>query len=157
MIILSFDPGKSTGWAVLDTQKERLLQRVGTAEGPAELMIQLQNFELDYEEEEIHIVIENYINRPSGAGGFDHNWDKGYTHRIIGRIEGWADIQAWGPCYFSEPSEKPGHYGLVGLKYAKGAKNRHHIDAAVHGFAHIKKLKLAPLDKIINALQGGTK
>lgn len=157
MIILSFDPGKHCGWAVLDTEnKERLLQRLGTAEGPEELHEQLKDFEERYKGLEVHVVIEDYINRPPKAGGFDHTWDKGYTHRIIGRIEGWvAHSGISSSVYFQREHEKPGGYGIIGLKYVKGAKDKHHLDAVVHGYLHVKKLNLAPIKLVINALQGG--
>lgn len=154
MIILSFDPGKHCGWAVSDTTKERLLQRIGTSEGPEELTTQLKDFE-QYKGEEVHVVIEDYINRPPKAGGFDHTWDKGYTHRIIGRIEGWVTYTGIGEVYFQREHEKPGGYGIAGLKYVKGAKNKHHIDAAVHGIIHCDKYNLVPANKLINSLQGG--
>jgi hypothetical protein len=51
-------------------------------------------------------------------------------------------------------SDKAPAYGVVGLTYVKGKQNQHHMDAIVHGFHYIWKNKLAPMNKIIDAMAG---
>jgi hypothetical protein len=150
--LVSFDPGENTGWAVLDPESEgHLLKNFGTTKGKKELVELLRDLETPYVQ--LQIVIEDYTNRPKSAGGFDHTWDKGYTHRVIGIIEGWA-IRHNFKIAFSKPVDKAPAYGVVGLTYVKGKQNQHHMDAIVHGFHYIWKNKLAPMNKIIDAMAG---
>lgn len=152
MKVVSFDPGKSTGWAVLDPESEgHLLINFGTTSNKTELVQLLKDFETT--NVQLQVVVEDYINRPAKSGGFDHTWDKGYTHRIIGIIEGWC-LRNRFKMTLQQPVDKPGAYGIIGLKYLKGAKHTHHLDAIAHGFFYIHKHKLAPQDKIFMAMAG---
>lgn len=150
MRLLAIDPGKANGLALLDTKQDRVLRNAWTVRGVEKLYAELD----ECYEPGLTIVAEDYVNRPPQAGGFDHHWDKGFTHRVIGAIEHWAWSNKLGIVTLQQPSIKPAMYGLVGLKYVKGAKNMHHIDAAVHGFKFLWDRKIIPQKEILNCMSG---
>jgi len=100
-----------------------------------------------------YCVVEDYINRPPKAGGFDHSWDKGKTHRVIGALDFW--------CYensielvLRQPMLKPAAYGQLGMVYQKGKKNMHHMDAIVHGYSWLLDNKYVEKKDVLLSLRG---
>lgn len=152
MKVVSFDPGKKTGWAILDPESSgHLLINFGTTPNKTELIQLLKDLETP--NVQLQVVVEDYINRPPKSGGFDHTWDKGYTHRIIGMIEGWC-LRNRFKMILQQPSDKPAAFGIIGMQYKKGTQNIHHLDAIAHGFFYLFKNGLAPKEKIIDAMAG---
>lgn len=150
MKLLSLDPGITTGWALFNTINSLPLIKFGSERGKDTLWCALE----ELKQPELVVVVEDYINRPSKAGGFDHAWDTGKTHRIIGSIEHWC----WENHYkfiLQQPMIKPAAYGMLGLKYEKGKKNQHHLDAIVHGYYFLLAQKLVDKKKIFLSLKGG--
>lgn len=151
MKILSLDPGNNTGWCLLDTNEKRVVQEFGTTRTETEFYQLLE--EMDDRFEELTVVCEDYINRPPKAGGFDHTWDKGFTHRMIGAVKHWSWQNKF-KLVLQQPMIKPAMYGLLGMEYKKGRKDIHHLDAIVHGFKYIYDKKLLPQNMILGAMSG---
>lgn len=147
--ILAIDPGNSTGLARLDTEKEPVITWVATAKPREKLWDMLATrYDVDV------VVIEDYINRPSSAKGFDHTWDKGATHRVIGSIEHWAWEYGL-PVVFQQPTIKAPTAAQLGLgQYSKLKPPLHQIDAIIHGYKYILDNNLLPKNKVYNSLQG---
>lgn len=153
MRILALDPGVSTGFASLDTQLKNPLVGIGVWKPREELWSELETYTHNLFDV---IVIENYTNRPKSAGGFDHTWDQGATHRVIGGIESWAHrTQPQAKVHFYEASIKVAMYPLLGLVYQKNKKDNHHMDALVHGYKYIYDNKLLPREQILGCLKKG--
>jgi hypothetical protein len=154
MRILSFDPGsKNTGIALIDTESTPILKSFWTTRSKKELVKFLRE-EAETGGQLDLILIEDYINRPKGSGGFDHNWDKGATHRVIGVIEATA-IAMGIKVEFTKASDKAPNYGIVGMTYVKGKAEMHHWDAITHAYGYCLRKKLADPSKIMGAFAGG--
>lgn len=153
MLLLSFDPGTNTGWALFNTDDpEKLLQSFGTCRNKIALYAFLGEVP---PVTDLTVVYEDYIiKQEKSRGGFDHNNDKGETLRIIGAIEHWAWERKYPVGKPQQASMKPGAYGQVGLTYKKGQRDRHHMDAVVHGFDYLLKNKLAPANRILLSMKG---
>lgn len=154
MKLLAIDPGKANGIAYMDTTKKPPVVFLDTIHGKERLFSELNSYAKDPSINPEIVVVEDYINRPATARGFDHSWDKGFTHRIIGAIEHWA-WQHRIEMILQQPAIKPAMYGMLGLKYVQGQKNVHHLDALVHGYKFIFDRHLLPQNEIFKALQGG--
>lgn len=151
MFILALDPGKNTGWAFFNTEDPaNSLQRFDTCRNEIALYAFLETFPPNIS---ITVVMEDYTIRGEKQGGFDHTFSKGNTLRVIGAVEHWAWLHKHDLKYV-HASDKPAAYGHVGLTYKKGQKNKHHIDAIVHGFEYMLKNDVIPAKNIYMCLSG---
>lgn len=120
--LIAVDPGENIGWARFNQDQEHVPVEFGT--------IKYHEFHIWLERETPNIwVVEDYVIRPKQ---YDHNFDKGYTLRVIGAI----DFQAHrtGAVFQLQPANlKPGAYAQMGGSYQKGKRNMHHMDAIAHG------------------------
>lgn len=138
MQLIAFDPGQSTGWAVLRTaNKSGIVEKFGVTRTPEKL------FEVLDEYGGVDLAIcEDYIINPAVMRkGFTHAWDKGLTLRAIGAIQFWCrehNIEF----VLQQPSTKPAGYGFMGATYVKGKAGQHHLDAIAHGVYYCVKNKL---------------
>lgn len=154
MKFLSLDPGAiNTGWALFDTSNSDFpVTNFGTTRSKEQLFNLLQE---DFLYEGLNqLIVEDYIIKQSvKAGGFNHDFDKGRTLRIIGALEFFAWSHAIDFVLY-QPSNKPIAYGQIGLTYVKGKKDMHHMDAVVHGFNHCLLKELLPKSKILGRFKG---
>lgn len=157
MRILSFDPGKNTGIALIDTESDPMLKSFWTTRSNEELVEWLRDTENKFESywnSNIDLIlIEDYVNRGPGRGGFDHELDKGPTHRVIGIILATA-IHLKIKVDYTNSSDKPVNYGWVGMEYKKGKKDMHHWDAITHAYGYCIRKKLGVDKKARLAFKG---
>lgn len=96
---------------------------------------------LEYEAPDV-MVVEDYRIRPKGmTGGWQHEWDKGDTLRIIGKLELYAQMNQV-KFVLQDPSIKALANQLVfGKKYDKKSKDpmRHAKDALLHARWYMHK------------------
>ena len=85
-------------------------------------------------------VVEDYIIRPpqKGQNFGNHNWNRGETLRLIGKLEMVAIVGAV-DFHLQQPSIKPLGYGQAGMEYKKGKPGMHIYDAIAHGTFWINK------------------
>jgi hypothetical protein len=86
MMIIGIDPGERwTGMAFLRTRKSTMMTaEIGIIDGSQNryLSVELLNEEIE-DEDEVHVVCEDYVVRPVGHQRFTH----AYTVRVIGALE----------------------------------------------------------------------
>jgi hypothetical protein len=143
MKIISFDPGQSTGWSVLDTDERPAFTMFGITRTPRELFDIFNKFEGFPDV----VVCEDYhINPAAMRRGWAHQWDKGLTLRAIGAIEHFA---YWNNSKFvlQQSSQLKVGCGFIGYKYVDKKHVPDNISAMAHGaFFCVKNDILVPGD-----------
>ena len=140
MKIYGFDPGLSTGWAEFNGSR---LSDFGTILTTKKDMKPLYDWLSNHIPTEI-VVIERYMIRPKGSGGFDHSWNSGDTLQVIGALKSWArDVQV---VEQNSDIKVPAHGMIFGTPYKK-KKGQHHLDAILHvGYYLIKSKTYKPTE-----------
>jgi len=115
---LAIDPGGTTGWAWMEDGKPTSMGEVPLSE--------LKHW-LDEQKPEF-FVVESYIIRPRGSGGFNHSWNKGETLQIIGAIKLHA-ASLGVKVYEQQSSIKKVASGMFDIPN----NGSHQFDAVLHG------------------------
>lgn len=131
MKIQAFDPGETTGYALLEDGKPTSFANCSLED--------LKDF-LDANLRPTYtstVVIEDYRIRfdpKNRQAQKSHAWSKGMTLRVIGMIDFWAFLNGF-PVVYQQPSVKPMAYKAMGMDYEEWKKkpNHHYMDAIVHG------------------------
>jgi hypothetical protein len=89
MLYLAIDPGETTGWCRFQDETPIEFGEVNPKEAFYEWLFGQNPSDYNYE----HIVAEQYIIRPPKAGGFDHQWGKVPTLRVLGAVEAFATVR----------------------------------------------------------------
>lgn len=147
MKLLGIDPGKTTGWAILNLDEESRKLTPGvfgesTDESALEIQRLIQECDL--------VVIESFLLRPTYARKGKFDYDDMVAPRVIGAVQTLCKMNDTE--YKMQPaSVKPVGYGFAGLTYKKGksGKGVHQLDALVHAVYYAVKH--------LNALPVGTK
>lgn len=128
--LIAVDPGLNTGWAKFCSGVPK---KFGTLRGLEEI------FDWIHDQRPNIWVVEDYIIRAGkAAGGYAHQWNRGEALQVIGAIK--MQAQAYGAdLVLQQPSIKPAAYGWLDMKYVKGKKDMHHMDAIAHGHYYIHK------------------
>lgn len=122
MKILGLDPGKTTGWALLENSTPLKIGEWKESEFEEELI------KLTDEEDIDVLVIEDFVFRPGFKEG---KWKTTEVPKLIGCARVVARIKN---IEFVEqaPAIKPIGYGMAKLKYVKGKRGMHKFDAVAH-------------------------
>lgn len=132
MIHLGFDPGETTGIAILEDGIPREFLEVSQDE----LVRWLRDHRNpgpnphNYE----HATMEEYYIRPPGKGGFNHTWGKVPTLRVIGAISFWC-WEEHIPLTMQDSAiltPAAGRYGMPHPK-SKSLPQRNAVSAVLHG------------------------
>lgn len=142
MRILGIDPGKNTGYSVvqLEGRKLRPTGELGVCKNESIDAIKdlIESIDL--------VVIEDFLIRPDKArkGNFDYN--NMVAPRIIGKIELLCELT--GTRLEKQPaSVKPPAYGISNMKYVPGKKGMHWQDAHAHAcYYAVRNLNALPID-----------
>jgi len=139
--ILGLDPGKTTGWGILQLSDKKLsVHSFGETKDMTMLEIKEQ-FELA----DI-IVYEGWWTRPKNAKRGDFNWDKMSAPQAIGSIKTMCAMLGKTPKDPQQPASKVPGYGFLRMKYHPGKKGQHAFDALAHaGFFCVTKLGAHPV------------
>ena len=139
MKILGIDPGKATGWAILQFE---LNDRTSVVEfGQGEVQEKYFNEWLDAVIPTIDFVVaEDFIINPhvkawANTTSKINNTD---TAKLIGRIQ-YACHLHMKSLSLQPPSDKPFAYTLIGLQYVQGKKKQHANDAKAHARLWLRK------------------
>ena len=142
MKILGIDPGKSTGWAIIEiTNKE-----IKPVDQGVEKEGEVRHIHTLIEQVDI-VVCEDFKLRPDKArrGVFDYS--SMIAPQVIGKIELLCDITGT-TLAKQQPSVKPVAYGFSGLKYVPGKKGAHWQDAYSHAVYYaVTRLNAKPVSK----------
>lgn len=136
MRIHSWDPGKSTGWAILD---DGVLQAQGTVVGEEALMRYLIELERELFPADIWVIEDYKIRMDPTVKGYNHAWSQVFPAQVIGMLK----LKAYEfeiPTILQQPSIKAMANQMVfGEKYKKsGAKDAHSKDAVLHGLFYYR-------------------
>lgn len=130
MLILGVDPGKTTGFGLVQLE-EKKLQLLGVRESRSEDLLDCKTW---FEETDV-VVCEAWLTRPNEArrGGFD--WGVMYAAERLGSARTLASLYE---CKFvlQQPSQKPIGYAWANLKYVPGKSGTHQQDATAHAVYH---------------------
>jgi len=126
--LISFDPGKTTGFAVF---QDTNVTNVGTKAWEAEVLDWINELQADL------FVIEDFLIQTDRTD----RWNKGESLQVIGAIKARARMIG-AAVVLQQPSIKPVAYAWLRMEYKKGKKNLHHMDALVHGNYYLVKNKL---------------
>jgi len=121
--IIGFDPGESTGWAIVDLRRKSFeIEALGVL-NEAALTQKLEGLLVDIDV----IVMENFRVRPGNAkrGSFDYSPMK--TIQVIGAIK-YEAKKSGIPVVLQEPAIKPMGYGFL----HQPNKHLHDMDALCH-------------------------
>lgn len=122
MRYMAFDPGGTTGFAILESGNPVTMGQI--------IYSDVLDWILRIEDDIKLFVIEDYIIRPAThTNGYAHQWNKGYPLRVLGALELRAK-QLEVPVVLQQPAVKPQASQLTGLSWEKG---RHDFDAVLHG------------------------
>ena len=133
MIILSFDPGETTGWCVQDENK--IIDK-GQARGLEELMAVVDEWMDDCDQ----VVMEDYIILQKKA--MAHSGSRGVAMQVIGYIKAMC-LKSKKQLTMYPARLKPLQQKAT-QQFPKGAHSKNHwLDAYNHGRWHLIKLKLA--------------
>lgn len=141
MRILGIDPGKNTGYAVIEVidKKIKATGLVGTDRD--EKVDNIKDLIPDVDV----VVMEDFLIRPDKArkGYFDYN--NMVAPRVIGKIEMLCELHSV-PLEKQQASLKPPAYGFANMKYQKGKKGMHWQDAFAHAcYYAVVKLGASPV------------
>ena len=145
IVIVGFDPGKTTGYAILSL-KDRKMTPLDFGESTDET---LQDLMPHIERSQI-VVIEGFWINPQKARGGHFDYDDMIAPQVIGALQ--MKGRELGKDVHIQPSSiKPVGYGFVGKKYVKGKKGMHKWDALAHAVYYcVKKLHANPLENPVS-------
>lgn len=133
MIVLSFDPGETTGWCVQNPDK--IIDK-GQARGFSELMEVVDEWIDDIDE----IVAEDYV--ILGSKAMAHTGSRGVAMQVIGYIKTVA-LRNHKPLTMYNARLKPIQQKAT-QQFPRGAHSKNHwVDAYNHGRWHLIQNKLA--------------
>ena len=140
--ILGIDPGKSTGYSLIEVVG-RIIKPTGkTGILENESVTELQPLI----REATYIICEDFLVRPEIArkGRFDYN--NMVAPRVIGKIEMLCELE--GKLVVKQPASlKPVAYGFANLPYKKGKANQHWKDAHAHAcYFAVARLDALPVN-----------
>ena len=150
-VIIGVDPGKTTGWARLDTIDHTIV--TGQSVGLEETFHYLHSFIHAEANAQAVFVVEDYIVRPPamrGVTSFEHTWHKPIAVNVIGAIQYACTIEER-EYILQQPSIKPPGYAFAGLEYIKGSKRKgvHMDDATAHCYFYaVKELGYPPVKNL---------
>lgn len=140
MKILGFDPGKTTGWAMMEVENKKILPLNLGQDKDMSMRQQIENIKsADL------VVIEDFLVDPKFArkGAFDYNDMP--ASQVIGSLKTLCEMSDK-KFVLQGASVKPMGYGWMGMRYVKGKKNMHHWDAVAHVVYYaVKKLGALPV------------
>lgn len=119
MKLVSFDPGKTTGFCVFQGID---VTNVGTKAWETEVLDWINELQADL------FVVEDFLIQTDRLD----RWNKGEALQVIGAIKARARMIGC-PVVLQQPSVKPVAYKWLKMEYKKGKANMHHMDALVHG------------------------
>ncbi len=139
--ILSFDPGKSTGWARLTVDNRQItLGEFGVSRD-----MTLSDVAHFFKEADV-VVYEGFWVDPKLAAAGHLNYDEMPAPQVIGTIVTLAKQNQISHVVKQNASLKPPAYGFAGMIYVKGKKNMHAQDAIAHGVYYaVKNLRAHPV------------
>jgi len=143
--ILSFDPGKHTGWATLTVEDKKItLGEFGVTDD-----MTLREVEHLFKDTDV-VVYEGFWIRPEVAAAGHLNYDEMPAPQVIGVINSLASRYSIERVEKQSASLKPPAYGFAGMKYVKGRKGKHAQDAIAHGvYFAVKKLLAHPVRTLL--------
>jgi hypothetical protein len=128
MIIVAFDPGGTTGWAIFNTEANPPVTMMGECKGMNAFFKWLKDHPAFDQ-----AIVEGYlINNKK----FDHQFTRAETIQVIGAIKLWA-WQNNIPLKEQPNTIKNPAYGWLGIPN----KHKHNEDALVHGIYWMVKNK----------------
>ena len=139
MKILGLDPGKSTGYAMIEVEGKKItpLPIVGTELNENVKIIANLMDDADV------VVCEAFKLDPKKMHG--QKWNDMVASRVIGKIDLLCEMKEK-KLIMQPASDKPVAYGFSGMKYVKGKQGMHHFDAFAHAvFYAVKRLHCSPL------------
>jgi Holliday junction resolvasome RuvABC endonuclease subunit len=143
--IVGFDPGVSTGFAVISVTERKIkplgLGVLGKSLDDIEMLQEAQRLIKGAD----HVVIENFKLRPDVAEAGRLNQNDMPASQVIGKLKtlcGLAGVKY----HLQMPSVKPVAYGLANLTYQKGRQGTHSQDAMAHAVYYaVQKLHALPV------------
>ncbi len=137
MLILGLDPGKSTGYALIEVVDRNIaLKDFGVEKNEQVSKIS------DLISQSDLVICEDFKLRPEMARAGSLDYDNMVASRVIGKIELLCDLSKT-KMVKQQPSLKPVAYGFAGMRYVKGKKNMHWQDAFAHAVYYSVKNQLA--------------
>ena len=142
VIVCGFDPGKTTGYAVLSL-KDQVMTPLDWGESTDE---SLQDLVPHIQRSSI-VVIEGFWVNPGKARRGNFDYDKMIAPQVIGALQ--MKGRELGKVVHIQPSAiKPVGYGYAAMKYVKGKKGMHKEDALCHAVYYcVKTLHAMPLKR----------
>jgi hypothetical protein len=142
MIILGLDPGKTTGWALIDVTDRRITPiNLGETQDMTCLVLRPQMQEADL------IVIENFLVRPDKAKKGSFDYDPMWAPQVIGSLKTMAAVLEK-KVVLQPSSIKPVGYGWANQRYVAGKQKQHKWDAVAHAVYYaVKHLNALPVGK----------
>lgn len=149
-VVIGIDPGKTTGWARLDTiTHDRVTAESHDVDDTFDLIHSMVSAPAN---EKAVFVVEDYIVRPPemrGVRSFEHNWHRPIAVNIIGAIQ-YACRTNDKTVILQQPSIKPVGYAFAGLTYVKGSRKKsvHMDDATAHAYFYaVNELSYPPVKR----------
>lgn len=141
MKILSIDPGKSTGWAVIEVENSVIkLGMFGVTKDMTLVDIQ------DHIKDADIVVFEGFWIRPDKAMAGKFNWQDMPAEKVIGSLMTLCKLHQKTQVIKQQPSVRVPGYAFANLVYKKGAKGKHWQDALAHGVYYaVTKLQAYPV------------
>ena len=130
MKILGIDPGKTTGWAIVEWNDDKSYKDIFKM-GESRDVNLLDLTEMFQEADQV--VFENFLVRPGKARDGSFDWDPMITPQVIGSVKLLCRLHDR-PIAEQSPSVKPPGYGFAGIPYKKAKKGVHIQDAIAHAF-----------------------
>ena len=131
MKVMAIDPGGTTGFALFNG--ELIPEAVGEVKQD-----DLFDWLSSYKDVDIWVVEDYFVRPGKGKNGYQHQWNRGDTFRIIGAIHFHAFLTR-SEFQLQQPSQKVMGYKLMGKEYVKGKKDMHMFDAIAHGHVYLSK------------------
>jgi hypothetical protein len=132
VIYWAIDPGETTGWAKFEDGKPTEFQEFK--------MEEFYLFMWSQPSPEL-IVMEDYLIKPAGSGGYDHVWGRVPTIQVIGAVKSFATVRGL-------PTEKDGEHVVLQQSTILTPA------AAMFKMQHPKKRSLAGRNAISAILHG---
>lgn len=137
MILLGLDPGKSTGYALIEIKDGDIgLLTMGIEKDEQVALVGELILKSD------KVICEDFKLRPNMARSGAFDYDNLVASRVIGKIELLCQM-AGTELVKQQASLKPMAYGFAGMKYQKGKKGMHWQDAFSHAVYFAVKNQLA--------------
>lgn len=126
IIVVGFDPGKTTGYGVLSVESGRFRPLdigASTDETLQELVPLIERADI--------VVIEGFWINPAKARQGHFDYDDMIAPQVVGALQMKAR-ELGKKVAVQQAAIKPVGYGYIGKKYVKGKKNMHQWDALAH-------------------------